>query len=121
MRRLRRTGSLLRPLLKDGTTVMFTLTLLVTNVSSAVADKVTTNSVFTNVFNRSCRVGSDRSRMKILLSLKVTLLLVFFVNSPFGKLVVSRVVLDVRLPFAIFLRIKLASSQGIVKSCIGDH
>ena len=51
---------------------------------------------------------------RVILSLGIALLLIFFIGDPFKGLLISQMILSIQLPFTVFLQVGLTSSHKVM-------
>ena len=54
------------------------------------------------------------SKVGVILSLGIALLIIFFIDNPFYGLIISQMVLSFQLPFTVFLQVSLTSSKKVM-------
>lgn len=111
---LQQAKSLLDPLLGSQAGTIFALALLMAGLSSTVTSGMAAGSIFAGMFGESYHIKDIHSRVGVLLSLGVALLVIFFINDPFQGLIISQMVLSVQLPFTVFLQVGLTSSRRVM-------
>lgn len=111
---LQQAQSLLEPLLGSQAALVFALALLMAGISSTVTSGMAAGSIFAGMFGESYHVKDIHSRVGILLSLGVALVVILFINNPFQGLIFSQMVLSIQLPFTIFLQVWLTSSRRVM-------
>lgn len=111
---LQQAKSLLDPLLGNQAGTIFALALLMAGLSSTVTSGMAAGSIFAGMFGEPYHIKDIHSRMGVLLSLGVALLVIFFINDPFQGLIISQMVLSVQLPFTVFLQVGLTSSRRVM-------
>lgn len=111
---LQQAQSLLEPLLGSQAALVFALALLMAGISSTVTSGMAAGSIFAGMFGESYHVKDVHSRVGILLSLGVALVVILFIDNPFQGLILSQMVLSVQLPFTIFLQVWLTSSRRVM-------
>ncbi len=111
---LQQARSLLVPLLGSQAGTVFALALLMAGLSSTVTSGMAAGSIFAGMFGESYHIKDIHSRVGVLLSLGVALLVIFFISDPFQGLIVSQMVLSVQLPFTVFLQVSLTSSRRVM-------
>lgn len=111
---LQQAQSLLTPLLGEAAGIVFALALLMAGVSSTVTSGMAAGSIFVGIFGESYHIKDIHSRVGVLLSLGIALLLIFFIDNPFYGLLVSQMVLSIQLPFTVFLQVGLTSSKRVM-------
>ena len=111
---LQQAKSLLEPLLGNQAATIFALALLMAGVSSTVTSGMAAGSIFAGMFGESYHVKDVHSRVGILLSLGIALVVILFIENPFQGLIISQMVLSIQLPFTIFLQVGLTSSKRVM-------
>lgn len=101
---LQQAKSLLEPLLGSQAALVFALALLMAGISSTVTSGMAAGSIFAGMFGESYHVKDIHSRVGILLSLGVALVVILFIDNPFQGLILSQMVLSIQLPFTIFCK-----------------
>ena len=66
------------------------------------------------MFGESYNAKDTHSVVGILISLGVSLLIIFFIADPFEGLIYSQMILSVQLPFTVFLQVSLTSSKRVM-------
>lgn len=111
---LQQAKSLLDPLLGNQAGIVFALALLMAGISSTVTSGMAAGSIFAGIFGESYHIKDVHSRVGVLLSLGIALLIIFFIGDPFQGLVYSQMVLSFQLPFTVFLQVGLTSSRRVM-------
>lgn len=111
---LQQAKSLLEPLLGNQAATIFALALLMAGVSSTVTSGMAAGSIFAGMFGESYHVKDVHSRVGILLSLGIALIVILFIENPFQGLIISQMILSIQLPFTIFLQVGLTSSKRVM-------
>ena len=111
---LQQAKSLLEPLLGNQAATIFALALLMAGISSTVTSGMVAGSIFAGMFGESYHVKDVHSRVGILLSLGIALVVILFIENPFQGLIISQMILSVQLPFTIFLQVGLTSSKRVM-------
>lgn len=111
---LQQAKSLLEPLLGNQAATIFALALLMAGISSTVTSGMAAGSIFAGMFGESYHVKDVHSRVGILLSLGIALVVILFIENPFQGLIISQMILSIQLPFTIFLQIGLTSSKRVM-------
>lgn len=111
---LQQAKSLLDPLLGNQAGIVFALALLMAGISSTVTSGMATGSIFAGIFGESYHIKDVHSRVGVLLSLGIALLIIFFIGDPFQGLIYSQMVLSFQLPFTVFLQVGLTSSRRVM-------
>lgn len=111
---LQQAKSLLEPLLGNQAATIFALALLIAGISSTVTSGMAAGSIFAGMFGESYHVKDVHSRVGILLSLGIALVVILFIDNPFQGLIISQMILSIQLPFTIFLQVGLTSSKRVM-------
>lgn len=111
---LQQAKSLLDPLLGNQAGIVFALALLMAGISSTVTSGMAAGSIFAGIFGESYYIKDVHSRVGVLLSLGIALLIIFFIGDPFQGLIYSQMVLSFQLPFTVFLQVGLTSSRRVM-------
>ncbi len=111
---LQQAQSLLDPLLGNQAGMIFALALLMAGLSSTVTSGMAAGSIFAGMFGESYHIRDIHSRVGVLLSLGVALVIILFISDPFQGLIISQMVLSVQLPFTVFLQVSLTSSRRVM-------
>ena len=111
---LQQAKSLLDPLLGSHAGIVFALALLMAGISSTVTSGMAAGSIFAGMFGESYHIKDIHSKVGVLLSLGIALLIIFSIDNPFQGLIVSQMMLSVQLPFTVFLQVGLTSSKRVM-------
>ena len=111
---LQQAKSLLDPLLGNNAGLIFALALLMAGISSTIASGMAAGSIFAGIFGESYHIKDIHSRIGVLLSLGVALVIIFFIDNPFYGLIISQMILSIQLPFTVFLQVGLTSSKRVM-------
>ena len=111
---LQQAQSLLTPLLGNAAAIVFALALLMAGISSTVTSGMAAGSIFAGIFGESYHIKDIHSRVGILLSLGIALMVIFFIDNPFYGLIISQMMLSFQLPFTVFLQVSLTSSEKVM-------
>ena len=111
---LQQAQSLLGPLLGNQAGTIFALALLMAGLSSTVTSGMAAGSIFAGMFGESYHIKDIHSRVGILLSLGIALIIILFISNPFQGLIVSQMMLSIQLPFTVFLQVGLTSSERVM-------
>ena len=114
---LQQAQSLLTPLLGEAASIVFALALLMAGISSTITSGMAAGSIFAGIFGESYHIKDIHSRVGILLSLGIALLIIFLIDNPFYGLIISQMILSMQLPFTVFLQVSLTSSKRVM----GNH
>ncbi len=105
---------LLQPLLGNHAAVIFAVALLFAGVASTITSGMAAGSIFAGIFREPYDIKDIHSRLGVLLSLVVALLVIMLVSNPFMGLIYSQMVLSIQLPATIFLQVYLTSSEKVM-------
>ncbi len=114
---LQQAQSLLTPLLGEAASIVFALALLMAGISSTITSGMAAGSIFAGIFGESYHIKDIHSRVGVLLSLGIALLIIFLIDNPFYGLIISQMILSMQLPFTVFLQVSLTSSKRVM----GNH
>lgn len=118
---LQQAESLLGPLLGNQAGTVFALALLLAGVSSTVTSGMAAGSIFAGIFGESYHIKDIHSRVGVVLSLGVALVIILFIGNPFKGLVISQMALSVQLPFTVFLQVGLTSSKRVMGEYVNSR
>jgi manganese transport protein len=111
---LQQAQSILKPLLGNHAAVVFAIALLFAGIASTVTSGMAGGSIFSGLFSEPFDMKDNHSRLGVLLSLGLALIIIFFIRNPFQGLIISQMILSIQLPFTIFLQIYLTSSKKVM-------
>ena len=111
---LQQAKSLLEPLLGSNAAIVFALALLMAGISSTITSGMAAGSIFAGIFGESYHIKDIHSRIGVIISLGIALLLIFFIGDPFKGLIISQMILSIQLPFTVFLQVALTSSKKVM-------
>lgn len=118
---LQQAKSLLDPLLGSHAGFVFALALLMAGISSTVTSGMAAGSIFAGMFGESYHIKDIHSRVGVILSLGIALLIILFIDNPFQGLIVSQMMLSVQLPFTVFLQVGLTSSKRVMGAYVNSR
>ena len=121
MEELAQAQSLLDPLLGGAAGVVFAIALLLAGVSSTVTSGMAAGSIFAGFFGEAYNIKDTHSRLGVLLSLGIALLIIFFIEDPFYGLIISQMILSVQLPITVFLQVSLTSSKRVMGQYVNSR
>ena len=78
-------------------------------------------SIFAGIFGESYHIKDIHSRIGVLLSLGVALVIIFFIDNPFYGLIISQMILSIQLPFTVFLQVGLTSSKRVMGKYVNSR
>ena len=67
----------------DNAGLIFALALLMAGISSTITSGMAAGSIFAGIFGESYHIKDIHSRIGVLLSLGVALVIIFFIDNPF--------------------------------------
>ncbi|HOW31176.1 MAG TPA: Nramp family divalent metal transporter [Bacteroidales bacterium] len=111
---LQQAQGMLQPLLGNNAAVIFAVALLFAGVSSTITSAMAGGSIFAGFFGEPFDMKDNHSRIGVLMSLSLALLIIFVVGDPFKGLIISQMLLSIQLPFTIFLQVYLTSSKKVM-------
>ncbi|MEI6455653.1 MAG: Nramp family divalent metal transporter [bacterium] len=111
---LQQAQSILQPLLGNFSSIVFAIALLFAGVASSITSGMAGGSIFAGIFGEPFDIKDNHSRLGVLISLALSLLIIFFIRNPYRGLIISQMVLSIQLPFTIFLQIYLTSSEKVM-------
>ena len=95
--------------------------LLLAGVSSTITSGMAAGSIFAGFFGEAYNIKDTHSRLGVLLSLGIALLIIFFIEDPFYGLIVSQMVLSIQLPITVFLQVSLTSSKRVMGKYVNSR
>jgi manganese transport protein len=111
---LEQAESLLKPLLGNSSAVIFAVALLFSGIASSVTSGMAGGSIFSGIFMEPYDIKDNHSRLGVLLSVILAVLVIFFISNPFLALMYSQMSLSIVLPFTIFIQVYLTSSKKVM-------
>ncbi|MCX6276544.1 MAG: Nramp family divalent metal transporter [Bacteroidetes bacterium] len=111
---LQQAGTILKPLLGNNAAVVFGVALLFAGVASTITSGMAGGSIFAGLFGEPFDIHDSHSRLGVVISLFIALLIIFIISNPYHGLIISQMVLSIQLPFTIFLQIYLTSSVKVM-------
>ncbi|MBK5720707.1 Nramp family divalent metal transporter [Dysgonomonas sp. Marseille-P4677] len=111
---LQQAHSLLQPLLGENAVIIFAIALLLAGISSSMTSGIAAGSIFAGMYNEPYNIKDIHSRIGILISLGVGLLIIFMIGDPFKGLIISQAILSMQLPITVFLQVRLTSSKKVM-------
>ena len=111
---LQQAADILRPMLGNNSAIIFALALLFSGIASSVTSGMAGGSIFSGIFLEPYDIHDPHSRLGVLLSIVLALIIILFISNPFMALIYSQMALSLVLPFTIFLQIHLTSSKKVM-------
>ena len=107
-------NQLLEPLLGSHAAIVFAVALLFAGLASTVTSGMAAGSIFAGIFNEPYDIKDNHSRLGVIISLVIALLIIFFIKNPFQGLIISQMILSIQLPVTIFVQVYLTSSEKVM-------
>jgi len=111
---LQQANSLLTPLLGNNAAVVFAVALLFSGIASTTTSGMAAGSIFAGMYKEPYDIKDNHSRMGVLLSLILALIIIFMISNPFKGLIISQMLLSIQLPITIFSQVYLTSSEKVM-------
>ena len=111
---LQQAKSLLSPLVGTNASFIFAIALLFAGVASTITSGIAAGSIYAGIFNEPFDIKDIHSKVGVLISYSVALIVVFIISNPFSGLIISQILLSIQLPITIFLQIYLTSSKAVM-------
>lgn len=111
---LQQAKGILQPLLGNNAGAIFAVALLCAGIASTITSGMAGGSIFAGLFKEPYDIRDSHSRLGVLISLVIALLIIFVMSDPYRGLIISQMVLSIQLPFTIFLQIYLTSSKKVM-------
>jgi manganese transport protein len=111
---LQQAEGILRPLLGNNASVVFAVALLCAGVASTITSGMAGGSIFAGFFSEPYDIKDNHSRLGVVISLTLALVIIFFIGDPYKGLIISQMILSIQLPITIFLQIYLTSSKKVM-------
>jgi manganese transport protein len=111
---LQQASAILHPLLGTYASVIFAVALLCAGLASSITSGMAGGSIFAGFFGEPFDIHDNHSRLGIIISLFLALIIIFFIRNPFYGLILSQMILSIQLPFTILLQVYLTSSRKVM-------
>jgi manganese transport protein len=111
---LQQAQDILKPLLGNHAAMIFAVALLFAGIASTITSGMAGGTIFSGLFGEPYDIKDNHSRLGVLISTGLALLIIFFISDPFQGLIISQMILSIQLPFTIFLQIYLTSSRKVM-------
>jgi len=111
---MEQTVGILKPLLGSHAAVIFGVALLCAGIASAITSGMAGGSIFAGLFGEPYDIHDNHSRLGVIISLTLALLIIFLIGNPYRGLILSQMVLSIQLPLTVFLQIYLTSSRKVM-------
>ncbi len=111
---LEQAQTMLKPLLGNSASIIFAIALLFAGLASSVTAGMAGGSIFAGLFGEEYDINSKSSKIGVLITTLVSLVIIFFISNPFEGLLYSQMLLSIQLPITIFTQIYLTSSKKVM-------
>jgi manganese transport protein len=111
---LQQANRLLEPLLGSKASVVFAVALLFAGIASSITSGMAGGSIVSGMNKEPYNIKDNHSRIGIIISLVIALIVIFFIQNPFKGLILSQVFLSIQLPFTITIQVYLTSSKKVM-------
>ena len=105
---------MLKPLLGNAAATLFALALLLAGIASSLTAGMAGGSIYAGIFREPYDIRDSHSKIGVLITMILAVIIIFFVSSPFNALIYSQMLLSVQLPVTIFFQIYLTSSKRVM-------
>ncbi len=111
---LQQAQSLLAPLVGSNAAIVFAVALLFAGIASTITSGMAAGSIFSGFYNEPYDVKDNHTRIGIIVSFLIALVLILIISNPFSGLIISQMVLSIQLPITVFLQAYLTSSAKVM-------
>jgi manganese transport protein len=111
---LQQANSLLAPLLGNHASIVFAVALLFSGIASTTTSGMAAGSIFAGMYKEPYDIKDNHSRIGVLLSLVLALVIILIISNPFKGLIISQMMLSIQLPITIFSQVSLTSSKKVM-------
>lgn len=111
---LEQAQELLRPLLGGESDVIFAVALLMAGVASAVTSGMAGGTMSSGMFGECYDIHDNHTRLGVILSLVLALIIIWCISDAFQGLLVSQMVLSIQLPITMTAQVYLTSSKKVM-------
>jgi len=111
---LEQAKSILEPLLGNSSALIFGIALLFSGIASGITSGMAGGTIFSGIFQEPYDIKDNHSRLGVLISIVIAVIIIMFVANPFMALIYSQMALSMALPFTIFIQIYLTSSKKVM-------
>jgi len=111
---LQQAESILAPLLGTHSAIIFALALLFSGLASTITSGMAGGSILAGIFGEPYDIKDSHSRLGVIISLVLAVLIIFLIRNPYQGLIISQVILSIQLPFTIITQIRLTSSAKVM-------
>jgi manganese transport protein len=111
---LQQAANILKPLLGDSAALIFAIALLFSGIASGITSGMAGGSIFSGIFQEPYDIKDNHSRLGVMISMIVALVIIMLVSNPFMALIYSQMALSIALPFTLFVQVYLTSSKKVM-------
>jgi manganese transport protein len=111
---LQQASAILKPLLGTNASVIFAVALLFAGLASSITSGMAGGSIFAGLFGEPYDIHDNHTRLGVIISLLLALIIIFFIRDPFYGLILSQMILSIQLPFTILVQVYLTSSRKVM-------
>ena len=111
---LQQAERLLRPLLGNNAAVVFAVALLFSGIASSITSAIAGGSIVSGMFKEPFHIRDNHTRIGVMISLFVALIIILFIGDPYKALILSQVFLGIQLPFTVAIQVYLTSSKKVM-------
>jgi manganese transport protein len=111
---LQQASAILKPLLGTNASVIFAVALLFAGLASSITSGMAGGSIFAGLFGEPYDIQDNHTRLGVIISLLLALIIIFFIRDPFYGLILSQMILSIQLPFTILVQVYLTSSRKVM-------
>lgn len=117
---LQQAATILQPLLGHSAALVFAIALLFAGVASTITSGMAGGSIFAGLYGEPYDIKDNHSRLGVMVSLVLAVLIIFVISNPYQGLIISQMVLSIQLPFTIGLQIYLTSSRKVMGKYVNE-
>ena len=111
---LQQASAILHPLLGTYAAVIFAVALLFAGLASSITSGMAGGSIFAGFFGEPYDIHDNHTRLGVIISLLLALIIIFFIRDAFYGLILSQMILSIQLPFTILFQVYLTSSKKVM-------
>jgi len=111
---LQQAQSILTPLLGQHSAMIFALALLFSGLASTITSGMAGGSILAGLYREPYDIKDSHSRLGVIISLVLSVFIIFVIRNPYQGLIISQVILSIQLPFTILTQIRLTSSAKVM-------
>ena len=90
------------------------MALLFSGLASTITSGMAGGSILAGIYGEPYDIKDSHSRLGVMLSLVLAVLIIFLIRNPYQGLIISQMVLSIQLPFTILMQIRLTSSAQVM-------